>query len=58
MAFFAATAVGVKYISLLMTSRVCVKSPNGSHVVARSLLDNASSATFVSEHLAQTLGLP
>jgi len=55
---FAATAVGVKYNSLLMTCQVRVKSPNGSHAVARVLLDSASSASFVSEHLAQSLHLP
>ena len=53
-----ATAIGVKYDSLLMTCRVRVKSPKGSDVVARALLDSASSASFVSERLAQTLGLP
>ena len=35
-----------------------MKSPDGSHVIARALLDSASSASFVSERLAQTLGLP
>jgi len=55
---FAATAVGVKYNSLLMTCQIRVKSPNGSHVVARALLDSASSASFVSERLAQSLHLP
>ena len=53
-----ATAIGVKYNSLLMTCRVHVKSPKGTHVVARALLDSASLASFVSKRLAQTLGLP
>ena len=53
-----ATSSGVKYDSLLMTCRVRVKSHNGSVVVARTLLDSASSVSFVSEYLAQTLGLP
>ena len=53
-----ATAIGIKYNSLLMTCRVRVKSPKGAHAVARALLDSASSASFVSERLAQTLDLP
>lgn len=54
---FSATTVGAKH-SLLMTCCVRVKSPDGSHVVARALLDSASSASFVSERLAQSLSLP
>ena len=53
-----ATAIGVKYNSLLMTCHIRVRSPKGTHVVARALLDSASSTSFVSERLAQTLGLP
>ena len=49
-----AAAVGMKHNSLLMTCLVRVKSPDGSHAVARALLDSASSATFISERLAQT----
>ena len=41
-----------------MTSRVLVSSPNGSAVEVRALLDNASSTSFVSERLTQSLGLP
>lgn len=33
-------------------------APDGTSVEARALLDNASSASFVSERLAQTLRLP
>ena len=55
---FAATAVGVTRDSLLMTCRVCVKSPSGACTIARALLDSASSASFISEHLAQSLRLP
>ena len=53
---FSATTVGMKH-NLLMTCRVRVKSPNGSFVVARALLDSASSASFISERLAQSLNL-
>lgn len=55
---FSATAISMRYNSLLMTCRVHVKSPNGSHVIARALLDSASSASFISEHIAQSLSLP
>ena len=41
-----------------MTCCVRVQAPNGSHVLARALLDSASSASFVSERLAQCLSLP
>ncbi len=51
-------AVKLKSSSLLVTCRVLVAAPNGSSVEARALLDNASSSLFVSEHLAQSLGLP
>ena len=44
--------------SLLMTCRVRIKARDGSFVEARALLDNASSASFVSERLAQLLQLP
>ena len=53
-----ATAVGMKHNSLLMTCLVRVKSPDGASAVARALLDSASSATFISERLAQGLRLP
>ena len=35
-----------------------VSTPDGSSVEARALLDNASSASFVSERLVQSLSLP
>ena len=44
--------------TLLMTCRVLVHSPSGPSVEARAVLDSASSASFVSERLAQTLCLP
>ena len=43
---------------LLMTCRVLVMSPDGFTTQARALLDSASSASFVSERLAQHLHLP
>ena len=44
--------------SLLMTCRVLVKAPDASTVIARALLDSASSASFVSERLVKSLCLP
>ena len=41
-----------------MTCRVSVLAQDGSFVEARALLDNASSASFVSERLVQSLSLP
>ncbi len=41
-----------------MTCRILVSAPDGTSVEARALLDNASSASFVSERLAQSLRLP
>ena len=41
---------------LLMTCRVVVETPQGM-VKARALLDTGSSASFVTEHLAQSLHL-
>ena len=52
------TTTGLSSDSLLMTCQVVVGSPNGSVVKARALLDSASSASFVSERLAQSLCLP
>ena len=52
------TAVRLKSNALLMTCRVSVLTPDGSSVEARALLDNASSASFVSERLVQSLSLP
>ena len=51
-------AVRLKSSSLLMTCRILVTSPNGSSTEARALLDNASSASFITQHLAQSLNLP
>ena len=45
------TAVKLKSNALLMTCRVSVITPDGSSVQARALLESASSASFVSEHL-------
>ena len=50
-------AAGLTSKSLLMTCRVLVDAPDGSSVEARAILDSASSASFVSERLAQTLCL-
>ena len=41
-----------------MTCRVRITAPDGSSVIARALLDNASSASFFSERLVQNLALP
>ena len=52
------TAARVKSDVLLMTSRVLITAPDGSTVEARALLDNASSASFISERLVNSLSLP
>ena len=52
------TAVKLKSNALLMTCCVSVLMPDSSSVEARGLLDNASSASFVSECLVQSLSLP
>ena len=44
--------------SLLMTCRLLVWGPNGSKIESCALLDSASSASFISERLAQSLHLP
>ena len=51
-------AIPLKCKTLLMTCRILVSAPDGTSVEARALLDNASSASFVSERLAQSLRLP
>ena len=51
-------AVGIKSDLLLMTCRVLVESHDGSVMEARAILDSGSSASFVSERLAQCLQLP
>ncbi len=52
------TASEMNINTLLMTCRVLVHSPSGLSVEARAVLDSASSASFVSERLAQMLHLP
>lgn len=52
------TTVGIQSNVLLMTSYVVVEAPDGSSVRARALLDSASSASFVSERVSQSLKLP
>lgn len=52
------TAVGLSPDSLLMTCRVQAQAPDGSTVEVRALLDSASSVSFISERLAQSLCLP
>ena len=52
------TSTLLKSDSLLMTCRVLVKAPDGTYVEARALLDNASSASFISERLSQSFQLP
>ena len=41
-----------------MTCRVLVGAPDGTYVEARALLDSASSVSFVTERLTQSLRLP
>ena len=53
-----AVNAGLKLSSLLMTCRILVVSLNGSSSEARVILDSASSASFISDHLARTLNLP
>ena len=43
---------------LLMTCRVLIEAPDGSTTLARALLDSGSSASFITERLAQRLRLP
>ena len=52
------TTMGLKSQSLLMTFCVLIHSFQGSCVVARALLDSASSASFISDQLSQSLYLP
>ena len=42
----------------LMTCQVLIVAPNGSSVKARALLDNGTSASFISECLVQSIHLP
>lgn len=52
------TAMKLQSNTLLMTCRVLITAPDGSSIEARALLDNASSASFISERLVQSLSLP
>ena len=52
------TVMKIRANALLMTCYVKVKSPEGSVITARALLDSASSASFVTERLARALNLP
>ena len=51
------TATSVAPNVLLMTCQVLIHSPDGTAVKACALLDSASSTSFISERLTQTLGL-
>ncbi len=51
-------ATGLKPNALLMTCQVVVSSPDGTSIKARALLDSASSASFVSKRLVNSLRLP
>lgn len=51
-------ATGMQSHLLLMMCRVLVEAPNGYTTESRALLDCGSSASFVSESLAQRLSLP
>ena len=51
-------AIQLRSNALMMTSRVLIHAPDGTAVEARALLDNASTASFVSARLAQSLRLP
>ncbi len=50
--------MGLQSNLLLMTCCVLVEAPDGSTNQARAILDSASSASFISERLAQRLRLP
>ena len=52
------TAVKLRSNSLLMTCQVLIVAPNGSSVKTRALLDNGSSASFISERLVRSIHLP
>ena len=49
--------MGIQSDVLLMTCRVLAESADGSVMEARAILDSGSSASFVSERLAQSLNL-
>ena len=50
-------AMTLKTNALLVTCKLYIEAPNGSMIEARALLDSASSVSFVSEHIVQTLRL-
>ena len=50
-------ATGLISNSLLMTCRVLIDAPDGSSIEARAILDSASSVSFITERLVQTLCL-
>ena len=52
------TSMGTLPDTLLMTCQVLVQGPDGSKVKARALLDSASSSSFISECLVQSLSIP
>ena len=52
------TATGLSSKSLLIICLVLVDAPEGSSIKARAILDSASSASFVSERLSQSLRVP
>ena len=54
---FNCATVGSPSNVLLMTCVVAVRAPDGSTVEARALLDSGSSASFISERVAQSLQL-
>ena len=51
------TALELNTNVLLMTCKLLVEVPNGSTIIARGILDSASSASFVSERIVQLLAL-
>ena len=53
-----AVPLGISSTTLLMTCQVRVRGSHGSTIECRALLDSASSASFVSERLAQRIHLP
>ena len=50
-------SMGLQSSSPLMTCRILIDAPDGSTVQARALLDSASSASFISERMTQSLCL-
>ena len=52
------TATELNSNTLLMTLKVLIEAPDGKMIEARGILDSASSASFVSERIVQSLGMP